>query len=77
MFAVKANKQYVVNDTTKGTYLAQGYDIVDEKGNVTERSPQSTIKYDEYKKVVDENAALKAENEKLKVEIKKLKTGEA
>lgn len=70
MFAVKANKQYVVNDTNKDAYLAQGYDIVDDKGSVIERSPQSTIKYDEYKKVVDENVALKAE-------IKKLKKGEA
>lgn len=54
MYAVKANKMYQVDDTSKKTYLAQGYDIQDEKGNVIERSPKSTVPYAEYAKVVKE-----------------------
>ena len=66
MKAIKRNKVYTVNETTKDSYLAQGYDIADDSGNVIERSPQSTVKYSEYAAVVEENKKLKAENKKLK-----------
>lgn len=59
MYAKKANKVYRVDDMTKETYLKQGYDICDDKGNVIEHSPQSTIPYTEYAKVVKELEALK------------------
>lgn len=70
MIAVKNNKEYTVDENNKNVYLAKGYDIVDEKGNIIEHSPQSTVKYSEYAAVVEEN-------KKLKAEIKKLKKGEA
>lgn len=70
MKAIKGNKVYIVTETTKGPYLAQGYDIADDKGNIIERPPQSTVKYSEYAAVLEENKSLKAE-------IKKLKKGEA
>lgn len=60
MFAKKANKVYRVDETNKGTYLKQGYDILDEKGNVIEHSHQSTVKYAEYEKVKKELEELKA-----------------
>ena len=66
MKAIKGNKAYIVDEKSKAAYLAQGYDIVDDKGTVIERSPQSTVKYSEYEKVVVENTKLKAENAKLK-----------
>lgn len=66
MKAIKGNKAYVVDEKSKASYLAQGYDIVDDKGKIIERSPQSTVKYAEYEKVVAENEKLKAENAKLK-----------
>ena len=31
MKAVKANKQYTIAETEKAAYLAQGYDIIDER----------------------------------------------
>lgn len=70
MIAVKNNKEYTVDENNKNIYLAQGYDIADDKGKIIERSPQSTVKYSEYAAVVEEN-------KKLKAEIKKLKKGEA
>lgn len=76
MKAVKANKQYTINETEKSSYLAQGYDILDDDGAVIERSPQAAVSYSEYEKLLNENAALKAENERLKAEGKK-KKGEA
>lgn len=71
MKAIKANKVYTISETDKDKYFAQGFDVVDDKGNV-EHSPASTVAYAEYEKVV-------AENKKLKAEIAKLKTkkGEA
>lgn len=66
MKAVKANKQYTIAETEKAAYLAQGYDIIDESGAVVEHSPQGTVAYSEYEKVLNENAALRAELEKSK-----------
>lgn len=73
MKAVKANKQYTISETEKPSYLAQGYDILDDDGTVIERSPQAAVSYSEYEKLLNENAALKAENERLRSEGKKKK----
>ena len=67
--AIKDNKVYNIAETDKDKYFAQGFNVVDDKGNV-EHSPTSTVTYAEYEKVV-------AENKKLKAEIAKLKKGEA
>lgn len=73
MKAVKANKQYTITEAEKESYLAQGYDILDDKGKITERSPQAAVAYSEYEKLLKENTALKAENEQLKADGKKKK----
>lgn len=73
MKAVKANKEYNVDESSKKSYLAQGYNIVDDKGKIIERSPVSTVKYSEYEKVVAEKEALRAEKEALKAEKEALK----
>ena len=64
MFARKANKIYRVDDASKAGYLAQGYDIVDDEGDVIEHSPQATVKYSDYEKLLNENKALKEQVEK-------------
>jgi hypothetical protein len=61
MKAIKANKVYTVDETQKSAYLAQGYDITDDKGNVTERSPSSVVSRAEYDKLNAEYDKLKAE----------------
>ena len=71
MKAIKDNKVYTVDETTKDAYLAQGFNITDDKGKVIERSPSSSVSYEAYSKVVAENKALKAEIKKLKAENKK------
>ena len=70
MKAIKNNKVYAVDEVSQAAYLAQGFDITDDKGKIIERSPSSTVSYSEHEKVLKEN-------EKLKAEIKKLKKGEA
>lgn len=61
MKAIKGNKVYTVDETSKKAYLSQGYDIVDDNGKLLQKSPSATVPYSEY-------AALKAENEKLKAD---------
>lgn len=68
MKAVKANKVYTINETQKSAYLAQGYDITDDKGEVIERSPSSTVSRAEYDKLSAELEKTKAELAKLKAE---------
>lgn len=77
MKAVKNNKVYTIDETSKSAYLAQGFDITDDDGSVIERSPSRTVSHEEYSKVISENKTLSGENKKLKAEIKKLKKNEA
>ena len=43
------------------SYIADGYDIVDDKGNIIAYGRGKTVPYEKYKKVLDELNALKAE----------------
>lgn len=61
MYAKKDNKVYNVDENNKKTYLAQGYDIFDDKGKLIEKSPKSTVSYEAYSKLEEEVKKLKAE----------------
>lgn len=70
MLAIKANKVYKVDEMSKASYLAQGFDICDDKGKLIERSPSATVpavKLDEANKRI---AELEAELAALKSEFK-------
>ena len=66
MQAVKGNKVYKVDEANKKAYLAQGYEIQDDKGNVIEVPADKSVPYADYQRVVEENKKLKAEISKLK-----------
>lgn len=66
MRAVKGNKVYKVNEASKKAYLAQGYEIQDDKGNVVELPADKSVPYADYQRVLEENKKLKAEISKLK-----------
>ncbi len=57
--AVKANKEYSINEDMKQRYLDDGYDICDDKGKIIEHSPKKKIDYSEYAKLKEKNRALK------------------
>lgn len=73
MKAIKENKVYTITESEQNFYKQQGYDIVNDEGEVIERGEGKSISYEEYLKLKDENYTLKQENEKLKEENKKLK----
>lgn len=60
MKAVKANKVYTISEPQKADFLAQGFDITDDSGNVIEHSRSSTVSREEYEKLLEENKRLKA-----------------
>ena len=66
MKAIKENKVYTIDETLKATYKAQGYDIVDEKGNVVEYGVGKSISYEDYQSLQDKVKKLEDENKKLK-----------
>lgn len=66
MKAIKENKTYTVDDTSKDAYLAQGFDIYGDNGELIERSLSSAVSRREYDKLLDEYNKLAAENKKLK-----------
>lgn len=61
MKAIKGNKIYAVDETTKRAYLSQGYDIIDDSGDIIEHSPVATVPYSEYAKVIAENEVLRSQ----------------
>lgn len=58
MKAVKENKEYTITEDQKARYLAQGFTIVDEKGNVLEGSAMSSVLRVEYEKLKQEHTEL-------------------
>lgn len=60
MKAKKDNKIYRIIEAQKKRYLADGYDIFDDEGNLLEYSPLKKIEYNRYVEVVKENEELKA-----------------
>lgn len=61
MKAIKENKVYTIDETSKKSYLAQGFDIADDNFNIIEHSPTATVPYAEYAKVKNELEELKAQ----------------
>lgn len=57
--AVKANREYTITEAEKDFYQKQGFDIINDNGNVIQYGAGKTVPYEQYKKVVDELEALK------------------
>jgi hypothetical protein len=73
MKATKGNKVYTIDETQKESYVAQGYDIEDDEGNVIKYGAGKSVSYEKYKELGDENKELVSKIEELEKEVKKLK----
>lgn len=61
MKAVKGNKVYTIDDALKKRYQDDGYDIMDDSGNVVAYGRGKTVPYEAYMAVVKERDELKAQ----------------
>ncbi|MBQ8960448.1 MAG: hypothetical protein IJ071_04430 [Ruminococcus sp.] len=61
MKAIKDNKVYTISEASKGEYLARGFDIYDDRGELTERSPSATVPAAKYDELLAKYNALAAE----------------
>jgi len=68
MKAVKRNKEYTISDTEKRAYIAQGYDILSDDGEIISYGAGKTVSYEKYIELEKENLKLKKELEVLKGE---------
>lgn len=73
MKASKGNKVYTIDEMQKEYYLAQGYDISDDKGNITDYGSGKTISYQEYKNLEEKYDKLEKKCSEIEKENKKLK----
>ena len=64
MKAVKANKEYSITEREKDRYQKDGFDILDDSGNVIAYGKGKTVPYEQYIAVVNELNALKAKKPK-------------
>ena len=72
----KGNRVIHVEEGRVNSFLAQGYDQVNEKGEIVKRATGGrTVNIAEYNMVVEELEALKKENATLKAKITKLEKG--
>ncbi|WP_029625967.1 hypothetical protein [Streptococcus sobrinus] len=68
------NKTLNIDKDRLSSYLLDGYDQIDEEGNIITRATGGrNVSLAEFNKVVEENEQLKDENKKLKSEVAKLK----
>ncbi|WP_346893523.1 hypothetical protein [Clostridium sp. UBA871] len=75
MKASKGNKVYTIDETQKKSYVVQGFDILDDIGEIIQHGAGKTVPYDKYVELEEKAAKLEKENKKLKDEIKELKKG--
>lgn len=59
MKAVRGNREYTITQPEQEGYRAQGFDILDDSGNVIAYAKNKTVPYEEYVKVVEELKNLK------------------
>lgn len=64
MKAVKANKEYSIDEGSKSFYKNQGFDIYGDDGSLIEYGVGKTVSYAEHQRVLDELESLKAEHKK-------------
>ena len=70
----RLNKTLNIDEGRLDSYLLDGYDQIDEEGNVITRAPGGrNVSLAEYNKALDEKDELEKENKKLKSEVAKLK----
>ena len=70
MIAIKANRQYTINETDVQSFAKEGYDVYDDKGNLVAIGLGKSVPYEKYMKLMAQVEALQEENIELREQIK-------
>lgn len=73
MKAVKLNRVYTITEPEMKSYVQQGYDIIDDDGNVVAYGAGKVISFEKHVKVLKAYEALLKEKEALEQELADLK----
>jgi len=73
MKASKGNKVYTIDETQKKSYVVQGFDIMDDNGEIIQHGAGKTIPYEKYVELENKYMELENKIEELEKENKKLK----
>lgn len=70
MKATKKNKIYTITEAEKDFYIKQGFDILDDKGNITDHAPGKSVPFEEHQKLKEKATKLEKEIKELKKDAK-------
>ncbi|NLK93996.1 MAG: hypothetical protein GX275_02230 [Clostridiales bacterium] len=65
MKAVRNNKEYTISEVEKASYVAQGYDIVNDEGSIIQYGTGKTVSYEKYKELEKKYKELEGKLKKL------------
>ena len=77
MVAIKENREYTITEADINSFVADGYDIYDDNGNIIKYGVGKTVAYSKYMKLVETNEKLQEEIIELKEQIKALEAKKA
>ena len=66
MLAVKGNMEYTIEESAKGSFVKEGFDIYDDQGNIIEYGAGKVIPIGKYVELLESFEALSKENEDLR-----------
>ena len=73
MKAIKENREYTITPDVKQSFIKEGYDIIDDDGNITDYGAGKTVPFQRYIDLVEKYTKLDAETTKLRKELAELK----
>ena len=72
MKAIKENREYTITEAEAESFRKEGYDIIDDMGNIVAYGAGKTVSYDKYSKLCEDFEKLMEENAELKSQLSKL-----
>lgn len=68
MRAIKGNKVYTIDEGSKANFIKEGYDILDDNGNIIAHGAGKTVSMDKYSELEEKYNSLNARCKELEIE---------
>jgi cell division protein FtsB len=72
MLAIKENRQYTITEVDVQSFVADGYDVYDDNGDLVAYGVGKTVPFDKYAKLMAQNEKLQDEIIELREQVKTL-----